>query len=221
MTIHRNLDLLALAALLSFAPVAMSSCAFGSSSTKPTEEEAQRPEPVPTPPEEQEDEDCANQLLDIHHKLCVDAPPTLPFDHLDRALEAYHKFKDSCPDQMRTSRALRMLEDCMVEIEKAPAVQSDVRDARRNKMRSKAEEIKETDEFAKESRRMKRALETIEDEAAAFEEAVLNGDEKGAKFHGAAWEEAEYQYGKGRKRIEAMMEHVGIDLDDGRALGLW
>lgn len=221
MTFHRHISLFALSALLAFAPVAMSSCAFGSSSAKPTEDEEERPEPVPTPPEEQEDEECANQLLAIHHKLCVDAPPSLPFDHLDRALEAYHKAKDECPEQMRSLRALRLMEECMVEIEKAPAVQSDDRDARRNKMRAKAEEIKESDDYAREIRRMHRALETIEDAFDAFEEAVMNGDERGAKFHGAAWEEAEYQYNKGRKRIEAMMDHVGIDLDDARALGLW
>ena len=178
-------------------------------------------EPVPIPPEEQEDADCAEQIESVRVKFCVDTPPTLPFDHLDRALDYFHKFRNMCPEQMRSTYGLRRLEDCIYQIEKNPAMQNDDRDARRHAGKKKAEEIKQTDEFVTESKRIARSLRSSSDAAIAYNEAVEDGDENEAKFQGAAWDEAEYQYRKARKRIEAMMEHVGLNLDDGRFYGLW
>ena len=202
-----------------FAAAGLFGCAtFGGGASSPREEEVQT---VEIPEEEMADFTCAKQIEDVRYKLCDDPPPTLPFDHLSRAKSSWSTFKNRCPEQMRTGLALRRLEKCIDQIEKEPNMLADEVATRRKEGVKKANEIKATEEFGQASRRLKKALRAIEDASLSYNDAYENGDEKEARFQGAIWDDAEEQYRKARSRIEAMMQHVGLDLDDGRYFGMW
>ena len=197
-----------------------SACAtFGVSSSDDEDEEEVAT--VPVPPEEQEDADCALKIEDARYKLCDDPPPTLPFDHLQRAKDTWRNFKDRCPEQMRTGLALRRMEKCIVQIEATPSLYDDAVAQRRKAGESKVEAIKATPEYEQAARRLKRALTAIEDASWAHERAVQAGDEKEERFQAALWDEAEAQYRKARQSIEKMLTHAGLELEDARAYGLW
>lgn len=176
---------------------------------------------VPVPPEEQADADCALKIEDARYKLCDDPPPTLPFDHLERAKDTWQSMKDRCPEAMRTGFALRKMEKCIDQIEKTPSLQDATVEQRRISGRSKAEGIKATPEYEQAMRRLKRALTAIEDASWSHERAVQNGDEKEERYQASIWDEAESQYLKARQSIENMMRHAGLELEDGRAYGMW
>ncbi|MDR0965619.1 MAG: hypothetical protein LBM75_03790 [Myxococcales bacterium] len=179
------------------------------------------PVTVPVPPEEQADAECAEKIEDARYKLCDDPPPTLPFDHLDRAKNAWRTMKDRCPEQMRTGMALRKLEKCIDQIESTPSLKDDAVEQRRTSGQRKARALKGSPEYGQAARRLKKALASIEDAAWSHERAVQAGDEKEERFQAAIWDEAEDQYLKARRSIEQMMEHAGLELDDGRAYGMW
>lgn len=195
-----------------------SACAtFGSASAGDSEEIAA----VPVPPEEREDADCAEKIEDARYKLCDDPPPTLPFDHLQRAKDTWQTYRDRCPEAMRTGQALRRLEACIDQIEATPSLRDEAVEQRRMAGRSKVEAIKATPEYEQAARRLKRALTAIEDASWSHGRAVQSGDAKEERFQAAIWDEAEAQYLRARQSIEKMLLHAGLELEDGRAYGMW
>ncbi len=199
-------------------PFLFAACAtFGGAPSGDSEEIAA----VPVPPEEREDADCAEKVEDARYKLCDDPPPTLPFDHLQRAKDTWRTYRERCPEAMRTGLALRRLEACIDQIEATPSLYDEAVAQRRTAGRSKVEAIKATPEYEQAARRLKRALTAIDDAAWSHARAVQGGDEKEERFQAAIWDEAESQYLRARQSIEKMLLHAGLELEDGRAYGMW
>ena len=201
------------------APLFWSCATLGLSSSSSSESE--EIVPVPVPPEEQADADCAEKIEDTRYKLCDDPPPTLPFDHLTRARTAWQTFQDRCPEAMRTGFALRKLEQCIDQIEATPTLRDEAVEQRRMAGRTKIEAIKATPEYEQAARRLKKALMAIEDAAWSHERAVQGGDDKEERFQAAIWDESEAQYLKARRALERMLQSAGLELEDGRAYGMW